>query len=313
MLPASFRTQYDLVEAILGAAKEYLDSRLRAELNDLNPVVIQSRIKQPGSVYVKLCKGETNCLWELDDLVAARGVFLHPRQVQQALEVTRATFPIIEERNVDASKPTDFHYQQPHLLIHLPEDYVERHIEFRRLKLEVQFTTYVQHALQESTHDVIYKGGRFSWREHRLDGRLRGLLEIVDEVLENVAGVAGVGDEPPYPLFDRRNSVLNVVQNLFTAESLPPDLRRFAITVDGLLESAGLEASELETLAKNHPDLMGSFSLTPVDKLLGMLLRERGDQLLLKSRSRKFLVSPELETLVPETSKIPPDKRVSLS
>lgn len=45
--------------------------------------------------------------------------------------------------------------------------------------------------------------------------------------------------------------------------------------MDGLLEPTGVEAAKLEALAKKHPDLTRSFSLTLVDMLVGIALRER--------------------------------------
>jgi hypothetical protein len=147
--------------ALLSALQQerrQLESRLRAELDSLNPVAVKARVKPAQSVYVKLQRGETADLFDLDDLVAARAVFLHSSQVQEALEITRVVFKdrIAEERNIEVGKPTDFRYQQPHIIARLPREYVDRHHDLAALKFEVQYTTYIQHALQESTHDVIY-------------------------------------------------------------------------------------------------------------------------------------------------------------
>jgi ppGpp synthetase/RelA/SpoT-type nucleotidyltranferase len=313
VLPNSFRTSYDALAPSLRVAKEYVQSRLGAEFADLRPVAIQARVKEPESTLAKLQRGELKALTDVDDLVAARLVFLHPAQVHAAVDVARRLFPPVEERNIgEASKPTDFRYQQPHLIVRLPEDYVARHPELAGVLAELQFTTYVQHALQESTHDVIYKGDRFSWQEHRLDARLRGLLEIVDDVLENVSGLAGIATEPEYPLFQRRNILAEVARRLFPEAQLPSDMRRFAVTVEGLFAAAGVPVEQFEALIGRHTDLVDARSLTAVDKVVGMLLREDVEQLVRGLRSRRVLISTELLDLVPEAGRVPQEKRVLL-
>jgi hypothetical protein len=169
----------------------------------------------------------------------------------------------------------------------------------------------VQHALQESTHDLIYKGGRFSWREHRLEGQLRGLLEIVDEVLEHIGVVADAADDPAYELFDKRNFLLEVLRKTFAASALPSDLRRLVITVEEILAASRLSVEELPDLMARHGDLVAALSLTVVDKVLGAVIRENAPQLLAKSR-RKFVITTEMTSLVPEADSIPPDRRVEL-
>jgi ppGpp synthetase/RelA/SpoT-type nucleotidyltranferase len=310
---ASFRGTYSELERNLEVGAEWLGARLKADLHEFRPVAIQVRVKAVDSLFAKLQKGDYGHVLDVEDLVAARAVFLHPSDVQSAIRVAEAAFPTKEAKNVEAGKPNDFRYQQPHLIVGFPPGYVERHPELTDVKIELQFTTYIQHALQESTHDVIYKGSRFSWREARLDGRLRGLLEIVDDVLANISNVAQVDPDPPYDLFDRRNAIIDFAIGLWDSGQLPTDMRRFAITVEGLLKSAGVEVDDLSEMASRHQDIVMAHSLNPVDKILGILLRERFDELLRGTRGRKLLISTELEDMVPAATKWPKEKRVSLS
>lgn len=161
LLPGSFKTAYEAIIPDLEQGVEYVRSRLHAELAEFRPVVIQVRRKEAESLYAKLQKGEAASIFDVEDLIAARGVFLHTAEAQNAMTTAERVFPPIEAKNVEAGKPTDFRYQQPHLICRLPNDYLARHPNLTQLKIEVQFTTYVQHALQESTHDVIYKASAF--------------------------------------------------------------------------------------------------------------------------------------------------------
>ncbi|MFE3141110.1 RelA/SpoT domain-containing protein [Streptomyces scopuliridis] len=313
IISASFRGKYSEISQSLEVGAEWLNARLAADLHDLRPVSLQVRVKSVDSVFAKLQKGDYEGIWGIEDLIAARAVFLHPADVGNAIKAIGGKFPHVETKNTEVGRPNDFRYQQPHLIVGFPQDYIDRHPELKEVKIELQFTTYIQHALQESTHDVIYKGSRFSWREARLDGRLRGLLEIVDDVLANISNVAQVDAEPVYDLFDSRNHIIEAAEQLWTADRLPADMRRFAITVEGILSAAGVTVEQLMDLSALHPDLVEALSLSPVDKIVGILLRERFNELLKGIKRRKLLISSELEDMVPQAAKWPSEKRVALS
>jgi hypothetical protein len=66
-----------------------------------------------------------------------------------------------------------------------PVDHMERRQEPAGIRAEPRFAIYVQHAVRESTHDLIYQRERFSERELRLHSCLSRLPEIVDGVLES--------------------------------------------------------------------------------------------------------------------------------
>jgi ppGpp synthetase/RelA/SpoT-type nucleotidyltranferase len=278
VLPGSFRRRYDELEPDLETARDYVKDRLHAEMADVEPVDISVRVKDAESVLAKLQRGEIRTLWEMDDLVGARVVVLHPKQVTQALELAQISFALKEARNLEVGRPTELRYQQPHLIVGLPGDYLDRHAELAELRVELQFTTYVQHALQESTHDIIYKGTKFSWREHRLDAQLRGVLEVVDGALENLQYMAAVEEEPKYLDFDTRNEIIQVCQEHFAKEELPKDLRRLAITVERHCQAAQVSPEQLgELLGADAGELTQARSLTVVEKIFGVLLNAKGD------------------------------------
>jgi hypothetical protein len=141
-------------------------------------------------------------------------------------------------------------------------------------------------------------------------GRLRGLLEIVDDMLANISNVAQIDADPPYDVFDNRNKIIDAAAALWAAEQLPSDMRRFAITVEGLLSAAGISVEDFLQYAASHSDLINALSLNPVDKVVAILLRERFSELSRGIKKRKLLISSELENLVPEAARWPSDKRV---
>lgn len=271
------------------------------------------RIKAPFSTYEKIQKGGYGELREIEDLVAARAIFLHPSHVRQAVELVNDSFPVVSSKNDEVAKPYEFQYRQPHLVLTLPEEYLKRHRSLHWVRCEVQFTTYIQHALQESVHDVIYKGHRFSWQAHRLDGRLRGLLEIVDSVLENMENVVEIEEEPGYELFDKRNEIIEQCREIWSSDDLPTDLRRFAITIEQLLRIADAAPGDLLEFASRNQDIVQAIPLNAIDKVIGILLRERSVQMRNRIKDRKILVSTELESFLSREHMLPDGNRFKTS
>ena len=179
------------------------------------------------------------------------------------------------------------------------------------LRAEVQFTTALQHALDTATHDFDFKGGSFDWQNFRVVAQLRGTLELADSILDNVeasaalmeAGVPGPQD------FRDAQSILNVLEDMFDAEALPPDRRRMALVVSSWLSALDHDADWLRTMIIQHEDLAHALSLSPVESALGILLRESGTELVAEVDGY-FSISSELESLCPETALVPVDRRV---
>ncbi|QRP47332.1 RelA/SpoT domain-containing protein [Amycolatopsis sp. FDAARGOS 1241] len=311
-VPTSFAAKYADLESLLRFGVDELEARLKASLSGLRPVAIQARVKSIESAYAKFQRGEYAKLEDVDDLVALRAVFLHPSDLPKAIGVIRQNFEVLLVKNDEAGKPHEFNYRQPHISFTLPTDYLARHGELSWLKAELQLTTYIQHALQESVHDVIYKGVGFSWQEHRLDGRLRGLLEIVDSVLENVANVAKIENEPKYETFDKRNEIIATSAQLLGESRMPTDRRRFAITIERFLAIAAIDIGDLTALAEKNSDIVNALSLNPADKILGILLRERLDVMIKRVKGKKIFVSSELREFLPEFDKFPAGNLISI-
>src|SRR6266545_869563 len=107
-VPSSFRGAYADLAPTLEMGRQYLESRLKAELHELHPVLVETRVKEEQSAYAKIQKGDFKRLLEVDDLIAARAVFLHPASLETGLSTARVVFPVISEKNIAAGRPTDF-------------------------------------------------------------------------------------------------------------------------------------------------------------------------------------------------------------
>lgn len=292
--------------------RDYLVGRLNVELKPLKPIVIEGRIKSEESIYQKLQTGQYSKLSDLDDLVGLKVVMLRRGQVQQAITIVSNILTVVrsEERMLH---PSQFTYRQPHLIVRLPDEYLARNPAVRDVRAEVQFTTALQHALDMATHDFDYKGKSFSWGNFRLVAQLRGSLELMDNILDNIessALLAEQGVQAPLD-FQQGQAALDVIIDKLASDILPEDLRRMAGTTASWLEAANMSPSDLASAIDRHPDLFSSLSLDPLDALLGTLLRESGAALL-SGYDGRFCVSHELETACQEAKAVPDEKRVRL-
>ncbi|MDQ3913744.1 MAG: RelA/SpoT domain-containing protein [Actinomycetota bacterium] len=186
-LPVALREAMAAIAPRLQNLESYLESRLRIDLQPLNPVAIETRCKGIESVLQKLQTGRFGTLLELHDLVGAKAVMLRKSHIPVAIErIEAGTLVLVESNLAESLDPRLFAYHQPHLIVRLPDDYVERNPEFKGLRAEVQVTTALQHALDMSTHDFDYKGKSFSWGNFRIVAQLRGSLDLIDDILDDI-------------------------------------------------------------------------------------------------------------------------------
>jgi ppGpp synthetase/RelA/SpoT-type nucleotidyltranferase len=312
MEPAEFSTSYLARRGRLEKLRDYAVGRLSAELGSLHVVVVDPRIKDPDTAYQKLQTGEYPNALALDDLVGVKIVVLRRSEIEIAAAIVRSSFQVVREkaRIID---PVAFRYREPHIIVVPPADYLERNPDLDGLKVEVQLTTGVQHALDMATHSFDYKGSTLEWAKYRLVAQLRANLEIVDNILDNMESSAQLIEKSvafPDDLLEQIK-VLEVVSEAFADENLPSDRRRLAETIAIWTTAAGLDADGLRDLLERNADLVSAVSLAPLDAILGALMREHLEALL--STDRRFAISTELASLCPEANQVPDDRRVSLS
>lgn len=186
-------------------------------------------------------------------------------------------------------------------MLKAPTPFTDRHPELADLVAEVQFTTTLQHALDMSTHDFDYKGKTYSWRNFRLVAQLRGTLELVDALIDDIQNVqVGTSDESIVPQeFSIASKILDILTARFDASLLPNDRRRLADTVSAWAKALELDPDGLGGLLEKHSDLTESLSLDPASAVLGALLREDADKFIVNYPLR-IPISGELESLVPK-------------
>ncbi|MBP2454622.1 nucleotidyltransferase family protein [Mycolicibacterium lutetiense] len=313
MIPAELLTQYGLRSAQLNSLRDFFDKRLSADLSHLKPIRIDGRVKEPSSILQKLATGKYEGVAKLQDLVGMTVVLLHRRDVGSAIDVVKSSSLIIVGESTREVEATDFRYREPKLYIQPPADFLDRNPELNDFVVEVQFTSALQHALDMTTHDFDYKGKSYSWRNFRLVAELRGMLELVDNMIDDIDNVEFARSEviiPPARIV-YASAILEVLTARFEDERLPSDRRRFADTVAGWCRAIDIDPDSLAELLGRQERFLRAESLDPTSAVLGALLTEHSSTLTDKFEGH-FVVGSELESLCPEAGSIAPDKRVRL-
>lgn len=314
MVPASLTTRVSQLEPHVARVLDFLTKRLTADLSDINVVSILGRPKSPQSIFQKLQTGKYDQLGDLTDLAALTVVVLYRKDVQAALEIVKQSGLVIVGEPIQTVAATDFRYREPKIYVTPPLDYLDRNQDLEGIVGEIQFTTALQHALDMTTHDFDYKGSRYSWANFRLVAQLRGMLELVDSMIDDIENVSIATHEvimAPAEL-TYASQVLEVLVSVFDESSLPTDRRRFADTVAQWTKAVALEPDALEALLQANADLVAAHSIDATSAVLGCLLRSHRDDLL-ASFDGKLCISSELESLCHEAARVPDDRRVDLS
>lgn len=314
MIPAAIATWVASERPHVDQLLDLLTNRLKADLAGVNVINIKGRPKADTSVFEKLHTGKYTSIGDINDLAALTVVVLHRREVGIALEaVKHSGLQIVQEPRSELA-PTDLRYHEPKLLVKAPVAVTDRNPDLADLVAEVQFTTALQHALDMTTHDFDYKGKSYSWTNFRLVAQLRGTLELVDAMIDDIGKV----DLPNHEReavpkdFAYASRILDILVGCFADEALPSDRRRLADTVTAWVKALDLDPDGLDELLARHPDLTGSQSLDPASAVLGALLRQDAAKLL-ADFPRRLAISTELESLVTEAQAVPTDRRVNLT
>lgn len=312
MIPAQFEGSYALLLPRLNKLMSFMVSRISADLSDVKPVSISSRPKDATSAYQKLHVGKYAELSDLTDLAGVSVVLLSRHDVEKALDAIKASGLTVVDEPTRVSEPALFRYREPKLLLAPPAPFLDRNPDLEGIVCEVQFTSTLQNALDQATHDFDYKGRTYSWTNFRLVAQLRGMLELVDQLIDDIDTVAmssfESGSVPSN--FEFAASILEVLTTSFGNIDFPKDARRFADTVARWSIAVGLDAPAIAALLARHVDLCNAASLDPTSAVLGAILRDHSAALLADSDLR-FAISEELETLCIEAAEVPESRRVA--
>jgi ppGpp synthetase/RelA/SpoT-type nucleotidyltranferase len=315
LIPESFRLAYAQQVAVINNVKPRAESRLRV-LCENNGWLFDHRVKGPESVLAKLQLGKISAIGEMSDFYATMVVVPTLREIEAAVAAVTAAFHDVERKPPRSLEAEELIYDDTHLLVSLgPLGPLDPTGLISKRRIEVQVRTGLQYAWWRATHDDIYKGAD-DWRLRRLAAQLRGSLEQIDGVLENMAAAAALIHSPPGLQPDTEAAVISSWQSRWVEEARVEDPRRFVDTVRTYAAAAGIAISGVEAALDSAAGQthVANADVTPAQAVLLAIIDAHGSQVLmgLRAAGRQVLVTKEMEAASGVLLRLSQQDRVAL-
>lgn len=268
----------------------------------------ESRIKSDESFAIKVESGRFDNPGELEDFFACLIVVRNSTELDDAEKIILDLFNIISRRPSDPSNlrktPEDFRYDGTRIYVRLKDDPALPPSPLSKINFEVQIKTFLMHAWDISTHDIVYKSNEPNWNISRVAFQLRAMLEHADLSIMEIKQLAENSSmKSSTKEFNLRIEVINFLKQKWPEDSLPEDLKHLADNVISLLNLFKIQLSDLEKIieAENFAGRGTELkNLSPYGVIVKSVMNQKPDLFQTAQSNRmvknKFLITPELES-----------------
>lgn len=248
-------------------------------------------------------EGGTFDLDGIIDLYGATIVVPTFDDIEQVVSAVSLKFNIHRKIEHREKAPQMFIYDDLHLYISFkPSTPLPDGMEYLIRKFELQLKTFLQYSWHKATHDLLYKGKDVSWPRFRVAYQTKAMLEQADQILTQIDKTADICPENEFRKFVNINSIISIIENTWSPEQLPHDMRRLAINILNLLMTGNKKITFLkhELEETTNRDLISAKSVTPHQAVLGILIRRDPNNLIkgLKSARKSILITKELREIL---------------
>ena len=260
----------------------------------------ESRIKGMESFALKLESGRWRGIEDIDDLLAAVLVVQNLSGLQEAELLIEDMFKVVRRRPrsryLTTTRADAFPFDDTRLYVCWSPATLVPKPQYGGLVFEIQLRTFLQHAWNIATHDVVYKTDRMEWPKERLAAQVRASLEQAEVTLHEMDRIAkSVVLRRSDQQTRRIASVTKLLLDLWERQRLPEDVKRLSTNVLTLIEAMGISVRRLrEMLAEEQCCGRGSLTqnLSPFGTIIQSLIQREPEatRRLLCSRNRDFAI-----------------------
>ena len=297
-IPASVRSLYEKYKTKYEPLRVDVDQLMKGQKK--SSWHYESRIKSIESFALKLESGRWRRFADIDDLFAAVLVVQNMSGLQDAERLITRKFNVVRRRPKSRQSTTtradEFPFDDIRLYVCWSTTALVPRPQYNGLIFELQLRTFLQHAWNIATHDVVYKTEKLKWSKERLAAQVRASLEQAEVTLHEIDKLAG---SPVLRRSDSRTRQVNRVNNLLAKvwepQRLPTDIKRMSTNVLILIESLGISVRRLgDLLAEERDAGRGALTqnLSPFGTIMQSLIRREPERMrrLLCSTSRDFAI-----------------------
>ncbi|GAJ23197.1 unnamed protein product, partial [marine sediment metagenome] len=181
---------------------------------------------------------------EIEDLVACRLIVKSNSDIDGILEKIKEIFNIERQKFRTYRSPREFIYDDIQLILSFKDSPFLSSKEILGKKFELQIRTGLEDALAEVIREETYKTDILTWQKERTASELRANLELVDLILSDFLAISAIHEEKDYEPYKRRNKIIKLFKDVWSAEKLPKDLRRASIIIEEYLKLADATAED---------------------------------------------------------------------
>ena len=274
-IPGSIRELYEDVREKYIPLKTDVDTLLRSHKRD--SWHYESRLKTRESFTLKLESGKWKCRRDLDDILGVLLVVENHSVLSAAETLIKEYFDVVRRQPPDRKRATisavSFPFDDVRLCVQWPLNSPVPKPQYRDLLFEVQLRTFLQHAWNVATHDVVYKSDVVGWPRERVAAQMRATLEHVELTLNEIDGLAKSRILFRYDDETRRiQSVIRLLHKHWDRTRLPVDVKRLATNVSRLLSFMKVSLRRLDGILSEERQL-GRGALTENLSPFGTILQ----------------------------------------
>lgn len=302
-IQSSIRSIYESQYSIYTILQTKVDSILRSSIHTYWHY--ESRLKSVESFALKVETGRYPDPKELEDFFGCLIVVRNASELTEAEDLIKKEFEVKNRRPENpvilTKPPEDFRYDGTRLYVKLKENTATKPTPLEKVTFEIQIKTYLMHAWDISTHDIVYKALTPNWGTSRVAYQIRAMLEHADISImeaENLAKNSTMNVTTKE--FQKLFKIVEFLKRTWDKNELPSDLRRLSENVSFLIDSFCISIDDLESIIEvQTKDGKGTNikNLSPYSIILSSILAKEPAKFSLalqQNRKRKLLITPEL-------------------
>ena len=301
IIPTDVQKLYDTLNPNLSRLKEKVEPMLK-DIGEKYNCFVRCDTKQVESFLQKLEMGFFLDASKIVDLFRATIVVPNKKEIDNIKNELEKYFEINKIIESREKRPELFEYDDIHLHLKFKKDQIMPNEDYKKRIFELQIKTFLEYGWQKATHELIYKGHELNWPNHRVAYQIKAMLEQADNILSDIERTAKICPNNTYNRFQDLNKIIDIINSNWDDLNLPTDLRRLASNIMNLIiiSNQTIEFIEEEIKAIGNKDLIESFSLSPYQVILAILIRKKPDELIngLKYHKRRILISKSLRDFI---------------
>ncbi|MEE2570755.1 hypothetical protein V1638_15325 [Pseudarthrobacter sp. J64] len=201
----------------------------------------ESRPKEEESFALKVEAGRAKHPNAIEDAFACALIVPNFSDVKKAEDLIVDLYGPLEYKRpesytVTTKSPSDFRFDDLRLYVTYKDQGYGPPSGLHGVLFEVQVRTFLQHAWNIATHDIVYKADNVSWRRERVAHQAKAALEQAEVTIESMAALELTAALPETnDRFRLVNEIIAALKEHWASDQLPRDLRRLADAIHDLL------------------------------------------------------------------------------